>query len=1377
MLRQIQGSPQRMFRLLFHQPSMRFTYILLCILLSCITLLFSREARAEEPQPLMFTSLTTKDGLSSNIIAAIVKDRYGLLWVATEDGLNRYNGSHFTVYHHEESNPSSLGSNEVSSLYEDAAGRLWVGTIEGSLHLYDREKDRFIRVNVGLNVYSICSDGQGLLWVGTHSGVFNVNPQTLKVTRPTIKNYSLVEGKPCRRLFQDRQNRIWIATNDGLIVYQKTTNQFKAYLHDPQDSSSLASRTAMCITQDKQGRIWVGTQNGLNLLLPDESGFKTFRFQKDDPASISNNTIYSMESDEADRLWICTENGLNIRDGKTGNVERYLPNPNVPFSLSNRSVKCLFMDPQGIIWLGTYQGGLNKYDRNLTLFGLQKSRPGDPTSLSAPFVTSFAEHPNGDVWVGTDGGGLHLYHRKTSRFSRVKLYSNEGTELPDLAILCMTLAPRNQLWIGTFQEGLFLLDIVTGACRQFKTGMSQSTVNHNDIFCLKTDRTGKVWIGTNGGGLNCYDPVRREFSYLNPPARPPRIPLNAYIRAIEEDREGNLWIGSFGTGLAVLNPVSQQVIRYDKGNSKLPSNRITSIYADRKGLVWVGTNGEGLTQFNPTTRSFLTYKGLPNGIVNKILGDQEGRIWVSTNKGLSSLEDGGTRFTNYTAHNGLQDDIFAYGAGIQASDHTLFFGGIQGFNFFTTGTIKSSTLSHPMLFTDLKVGNKTITAADSGILAGHISLAKVINLDYKQNFSISYASLNYTNPHQNAYRYRLKGYQEEWYYAGKTTVAHYTNLHPGEYLFEVQNRIHGDVWNPAGASITIIVHPPFYLTFYAYLFYALAIGFTLWYLRRRGIQNIRKKFTEEEQKREEQRIRELDQMKIKFLTNLSHEFRTPISLILAPLEGILAKKHEPSIDGQLQTIERNSKRLLNLVNQLLDFKQIEEQEQTLQVSSRNVIAFVRETFDSFQDLSEKKHIDFGFESYTTELMLSLDFDKIERVLFNLLSNAFKFTPKGGKISLTVFSQADEQNPDQHWLGISVRDTGIGIAPDKHLQIFERFYQEETQRSMVNPGSGIGLSIAQEFVVMHGGKLRVESEPGQGSTFTMSLPLEEAVAPQTAVSQPESTAPSVPELQTCESGGIDNRERVLIVEDNDEFRHYLMDRLRDHYHISEASDGREGWQKTLSTHPTLIISDVAMPHVDGIAFSQKVKSDKRTSHIPVILLTASTGDQQQLRGLLSGANDYLTKPFNFDILNAKVHNLLALNRVSKGYYSKRINLVKPEVEIESGNEKLLKEVAFFIEEHMSTSLLSVENLSKHVGMSRGTLYTKLLELTGKTPVEYIRSVKLEKSATLLEKSDLNISQIAYTVGFPNANYFTKSFKSQFHMLPSEYRNARHVANEV
>ncbi|OZI05478.1 hypothetical protein BWI93_25250 [Siphonobacter sp. BAB-5385] len=1352
--------------------------ILYKILLSTLLILSQFKAFGES-QPLMFTTLTTKDGLSSNTVAAILKDRYGLLWFATEDGLNKYNGSNFTVYRHSDADPTSLGSNDVSALHEDREGRLWVGSIEGSLHLYDRKKDSFIRINVGLNVYSICSDQQGMIWVGTHSGVFNIDPKTLKITTPSVNGYALGDGKPCRRVFEDQQNRIWIATNDGLYVYQKQTNQVKAFFNDPQNPKSLTSSTIMSLAQDKRGNLWVGTQNGLNRLLPDGNGFETFRFKKEDPKSISNNIIYAIAADENHKLWICTEMGLNILDIETGQAERYLPNPNSPYSLANKSVKCLLIDPRGITWLGTYQGGVNKYDKNLTLFGLQRSRPGDNASLSAPFVTSFAEKANGDLFIGTDGGGLNLYNRKTNHFNRINLYSSEGTPLPNLAILCMTQAPRQQVWIGTFQEGLFLLDANTGKSQQFKMGPSPTHLNHNDIFCVKTDRRGKVWIGTNGGGLNCYDPVRKEFTYLNPPSKsnPSLIPLNGYIRAVEEDSHGNLWIGSLGTGVAVYNPLTQKVFRYDKGNSHLPSNRITALHYDRKGNMWVGTNGGGLARFDSASHSFVRYgaeKGLPSSIVNKILEDQEGRIWVTTNKGISSLQQGANRFTNYTSHNGLQDDIFAFGSGIRTSDNTLFFGGIHGFNFLTTGNIKQSALSHPILFTDLKVGNKTITAADSSITSEHISLAKSIHLDYKQNFSISYASLNYTNAHQNIYRYRLKGYQEEWYYAGTTTVAHYTNLNPGEYTFEVQTTIHGNVWNPNGASIQIVVNPPFYLTYYAFAFYILAAGFTIWSLRRRGIRKIKKKFAEEQQQREVQRIRDLDQMKIKFLTNLSHEFRTPISLILAPLEGILAKKHESAIDSQLQTIDRNSKRLLNLVNQLLDFKQIEQQEQTLQVSTRNVVAFAKETCDSFQDLSEKKHIDFVFQSFVPDLDLTLDFDKIERVLYNLLSNAFKFTPKGGKIKLKVFSQVDDRNPDQHWFCIAVSDTGIGISQDKHLHIFERFYQEEA-KGFINQGSGIGLSIAQEFVLMHGGKLSVDSEPGKGSTFIIYLPLAEASQKVFLPEEIVEPKPLPPGKQALGPSGIDTADRILVVEDNEEFRHFLVERLKGQYNVFEAADGREGWQKTLSTHPTLIISDIAMPHVDGIEFSQKVKSDKRTSHIPLILLTASTGDQQQLRGLLSGANDYLTKPFNYEILNAKVNNLLALNRVSKGYYSKRINLVSPEVEVESANEKLLKDIAFFIDEHINSSVLSVENLSKHVGMSRGSLYSKLLELTGKTPVEYIRSVKLEKSATLLEKSDLNISQIAYSVGFPNANYFTKSFKSQFNMLPSEYRNAKNLSN--
>jgi signal transduction histidine kinase/DNA-binding response OmpR family regulator len=560
------------------------------------------------------------------------------------------------------------------------------------------------------------------------------------------------------------------------------------------------------------------------------------------------------------------------------------------------------------------------------------------------------------------------------------------------------------------------------------------------------------------------------------------------------------------------------------------------------------------------------------------------------------------------------------------------------------------------------------------------------------------------------------------------------------------------------------------------------------YIRHRSIQKIKTRFALEQEKllarqlieqerREAERLHELDRLKIKFLTNLSHEFRTPISLILAPADKLLSMQTDLALSGQIQMIKRNAKRLLNLVNQLLDFRKMEAQELKLSLAPGDLITFIKEAADSFQDLSERKKITFQVETEQDSLYASFDHDKVERILFNLLSNAFKFTYEGGliKVHLSLIAATGQNDAPQFCLTVS--DTGIGIPLDKQHKIFERFFQHATTGAILNQGSGIGLSITKEFVELHGGKITIESTPGKGTTFFVYLPviqLDSAEIPE-AVSvsdQPEETiAIDISETEHDEQPGQTLMASILLVEDNDDFRFYLKDNLKAHYQIIEASNGKEGWQKTLSCHPQLIVSDISMPVMDGIELSKKIKSDKRTNHIPVILLTAITGEDEQIKGLKTGANDYLTKPFNFEILHAKIKNLLLLNSTLKNTYSKQIQMTGEDVKIESGDAKLLNDVVRYIEDKLNDPELSVEELSKHVCMSRGSLYHKLLELTGLTPVEYIRSVKLDKAAALLEKSDYNVAQVGYMTGFGTPSYFSRMFKAKFQMLPSEYLNLK------
>ncbi|WP_159475104.1 hybrid sensor histidine kinase/response regulator transcription factor [Dyadobacter sp. 3J3] len=1359
------------------RSKINFIYCLVCSL--SIICAAGYTARAQRPEP-KFTSITSMDGLSSNTVTAILKDSYGLMWFATDDGLNKFDGTDVTVYRHNKKDSTSIKSNDIASLHQDRDGGIWVGTIEGGLHYYDRRKDSFLSIPSSHSVTSISSDAKGKLWVGTTSGLLNVDAKSHRIS--TFASLPNIPEEISKGLILsvaiDSKQRVWVGSKNGLfrIDPSRKDNEYINYLQALPDETG--ARTVKSISEDRDGNLWIGTYSGLLKLNSSGQVLQHIRYESGNKNSLSSNMVFAISLENDHHIWIGTDAGLNILDTRSGNIQRYGPDARTEFSLTNKSVRSILIDSQGICWLGTYKGGVNKYDKNLAIFGLKRSDTNDPFGLSAPFVTSFAESPSGQLFVGTDGGGLNLYDRERNLFKKFLINPQNKNAASGLAILTLEMTSENELWIGTFQDGLFELNPKTGFYKQYIRGKDSSSLSNNEIFCFEKDRSGKLWVGTNGGGVQLFDPKTKRFErYFNPtiPASQRMIPLNGYIRDILQDTEGKIWIASHGTGLALFDPVKQKSILLDKQSSNLPGNIVSSILEDKKGNIWVGTFGEGLALFDPRSKKFICYgekEGLASNVINKILEDDQGRIWVSTNQGISFFDPKNKKFTNYSSYNGIQNKTFVLGAGIRTADNILFFGGIAGFNYIDTRSLPDYKNITPIILKDLRIGNRSITSADSNFIDGDISVAKTINLDYKQNFSLGYAALNYSNPRQMHYRHRLVGMQPEWNETGLNNFASYTNLSPGNYMFEVQASSDGINWSPQTTSINIHVKPPFYLTIYAYIFYLLTPIAIVFAMRRRGIQKLQREFNEQQKQAEAEQAKELDRQKIKFLTNLSHELRTPISLILAPTENLLVKTKATELNSPVLAIKRNAKRLLNLVDQLLDIKNMQQQEVKLNLETKDIILFIKDTCEQFSDLSFRKGIQFKIECAIPLLYMDFDPEKLERILFNLLSNAFKFTPKGGEVKLEI-SQQDSSDA-RSWLNISITDTGVGISEANHEKIFERFFQDDTDISILNQGSGIGLSIVREFVQLHQGKITVKSQPGLGSSFMVQLPVILNSIPVLPVEQSGTNSLQTPSTEQDmavnkkEKSNLEDPSSVLIIEDNEEFRHYLKESLMPFYHIIEANNGKEGWQKTLSHHPELIVSDIAMPEMDGITLSQKIKADKRTKHIPIILLTASNGEQQQLEGLNSGANDYLTKPFNFEILNAKINNLILLNRLLKGVYSRQIKVSDEPLQMESSQEKLLKDMLSYIEDNLHTAQLSVENLSRHVGMSRGTLYSKVLEMSGQTPIEFIRSIKLEKAALLLENSDLSISQISYMTGFTAPNYFAKSFKAKFNMLPTEYK---------
>ncbi|MFC6102088.1 hybrid sensor histidine kinase/response regulator transcription factor [Olivibacter domesticus] len=1344
--------------------------------------------------PTGFKSYSAKDGLSSNTIYGIWKDSFGFLWLATEDGLNRFDGTNFKVYRHNPQQEGSLRANHITTLYEGADGCLWIGTNGGALSFYDRGKDAImnyrgesLRKKFSTAITSIGDDSRGNIWVASYGALYIFDPQTKKLVdnEGYAKLMHTFSGKNALVVFKDKKQQMWIGTDSGLYVYNHKLELLSTFKHSDFDKQSLADDYVTSIVEDGMGNLWVGTMGGLSRLEKGKWKFRNYH-STTAPLKISSDKVYALAPDGVNGLWVGTDEGLDVLDVLSFSVQSFRPDKRSMQSLSSRSIRSIFIDKAGIYWIGTYQGGLNKYDKNLSQFNLKECNIFDPYGLRSSIVTAFAAYGQ-DVFVGTDGGGLHLYDRSSNLLQHIEIPRLKRDCAHDLSILAMEMGHKNRLWLGTYMDGLFSYDPVTKRSKQYVKGKDEDNLNHADIFCLKEDRKGNLWIGTNGGGVNLLHADSghiEKFVHTAIREDDPDQPASNYIRSIEEDRDGRILIGTFGSGISIFHPESKKFSFYNKANSALPSNYVLTIKEDREGNIWVGTAGNGVGYLKRGSRKFITLSendGLINGVVQKILEDNSGKLWFSTNKGLSSYDVNENSFKNYSHHAGLQVGAFVLGSGLCLGDGEIFFGGQKGFNHFNPTQLKINKNVPPVILTDLKIDNQRILPSKEGPISISLLMADEIRLRYKQNFSVSFEALNFTVAEENRYRYKLEGFDKNWIAAGREHSAYYTNLDPGAYTFHVQASNNDGVWNKEGRSIRIVVAPPFWRTIYAYIAYIVVIGGVLLYLRHQGIKKLEAKFALEQERlqakqlleqerKEAEHLHQLDRMKIKFLTNLSHEFRTPISLIMGPVDHLIGQIREPGQSSQLNLIKRNSRRLLNLVNQLLDFRKMEEKELKLQCSSSDFVSFIEEVSDSFNDLASRKKIEYAFYTSLSSTVVQFDHDKIERILFNLLSNAFKFTPEGGAVSLSLEEIEANVGDEFISLHIAVKDSGIGIPKEAQQRVFDSFFQHDAGVDVLNQGTGIGLSIARTFVNMHGGELRVASALGKGSVFSFDVRLKRVVQALEKAADPIGRRINVPSLQKdapIKKEALNSTASVLIVEDDDDFRFYIKDNLKSFYQVLEASDGKEGWQRALFHHPDIIVCDIQMPIMNGLMLVQKLKSDKRTKHIPVILLTASSEENSLLLGLESGATDYMTKPFDFAVLQTKIANLLSLNQAFKDTYSKQISITVPEEEIVSGREKFLQKVVAYIHENMRDNQLSVENLSAHLFISRASLYNRLLEFTGMTPVEFIRVAKLERAVYLLEKSGMNVAEVAYETGFANPNYFTKVFKAKYQLTPSEF----------
>lgn len=1365
-------------------PGMKKVFFYIVFFVASVTLMAQNGT-------LRFKHLDINNGLSSNQVKTIYKDSRGYVWIGTVNGLDRFDGFSIKVFRKIRGDSKSLPDNTVNKIYEDHEGKLWILTNEG-LSIFDPVLEQFsndnpiFHKNIPLpkeDYIDLFPDKEGNFWLlHRQNGLYKYD----------VKKDSILHAACSKELAPYEINGLavgpegnfWII-NRGVSIEIFDPKKFKVvnrYSSVLDQLPKLSSDYQLMV--DKEKKVWI-------YVLNDDKGIYCFDTQKlnithysskSRQYHLSHDNISNIITDQFGNILIGTDHGgLNVIDHKTGKIRIYENEIGDKNSLSQNSITSLMRDDNNIIWIGTYKKGVNYYHPDLFKFTTYTLNPSKKNWLSNEDVNSFAEDAKGNLWIGSNGAGLMYFDREKNTFKTFKHDPSNPNSISSDVIVDLCIDHNGGLWIGTYLGGL---DYYDG--RRFNHYVNNPndlrSLSNNSIWSIFEDSDNNLWIGTLGDGISLFDRATGTFNRFSPHVN---INTSYFIMSIAENTDGNIWF-STNIGIVEYDKKSGRFIQFtsdEDSDNSLSSNTTLDIYCDSRGWVWIATR-EGLNLYNPITEKF-TILGEKDGILDDniltILEANDGNMWLATPRGLTNLiletdSTGQLVFStkNYDDKDGLHGKEFNEHAALKTREGELIFGGADGFSIFDPENLSSTLLNPKVVFSGLKVQNREVAIGEE--LNHRVLLPKSLNNiesisfnHFEKTFSISFAALNYLNPEKTIFHYKLDGFNEDWTATDASgREVTYTNLHPGEYTFRVYASDMENSLKSDEASLSIVVLPPFWRTKWAYSLYLVVTLFLIFYTIQFIVKRERNKFLLHQEKLETAKVHEMDMMKLKFFTNISHEFRTPLTLILSPLERLIKATEDNSNKEQLRLIQRNSKRLLNLVNQLLDFRRLEVQGLTLDVREGELVAFCKEATESFSDLSETRNIKLSFSSNVNELKAAFDYDKIEKIIFNLLSNAFKFTNENGNISVSLLYEDTES--EENFVHIVVKDTGIGIPEEKQEIIFERFVQNIPSGVTVNKGSGIGLSLTREFVQMHNGRIKLESVPGVGSKFTVVLPVK-GQAEQQGYIEEIITKPLKKETLSEENLQVLNPNgepcKLLLVEDNPDIRFYLKDNLKSAYQITEAKDGWKAWNAILEDMPDLVVSDIMMPEMDGIELCKKIKTDKRTSHIPVILLTARTTDQQKYEGLQTGADDYITKPFNFEMLELRIQNLIKQRQKLRNLYNKNFEIKPSEISVTSLDEKFLQKVKDLTEKNMQEPDFSVEKLSLEIGISRAHLYNKLLALTGKTPIEYIRIMRIRRAAQLLEKSQLTVMEVAYKVGFNDPRYFTKHFKNEYKMTPSQY----------
>ena len=1346
---------------------------------------------------LKFRKISREQGLSNSTVECIYQDKEGFMWFGTADGLNKYDVYKTIVYQNNPTDSLSIKDNYINSILEDKNQNLWVSTGTG-LNRFNRDKNNFTRFTsqpdntktISSNsVNCIYEDKQNNIWFGSMEGLNLLEKSGNSFKRfSNLKNGLQANNISC--LFEDSLGNFWLGTyGAGLFQFDRNTAQFKSYpIQQPANMSGSNLITA--ITEDATGNLLIGTNGGGLIALNIENHIsKNYLHNEYNTSGLSSNVVKCLLKDRKNKIWIGTENGgLNKMDAAKDSFTHFENNLDNPTSISQKTCSAIFEDILGNLWVGTHRGGVNLYCPAANKFDTYTQGRG---SLSFKDVKTFFEEGNGNIWIGTDGGGINIWNRKTGIFEQLRHHKENVSSIGSDAILYIMQDKKGNIWVGTWGGGLNLY-LGNGKFKRYlHDPNNSSSISSNNIWHIFEDSQNKLWVSTSYGGLNLFDRQKESFTRINADSTKQTSFFGTNVVSANEDKNGNLWFITSDGGLNRSNKDSKVFEHYfyrEKDLSEGDKGNLNVSFIDHKKRFWIGR--KGLYLFDDNKNTFSLYTDIPilaKEIIEGITEDKKGVLWISTGNGLVSFNPETKAIRQYKTTEGLQGLEFNQNACLKLSSGEMLFGGVNGFNIFNPDNLYTADVAAPVYITDLQIFNTSMEFGQPGSpLIGPIGQAKEIKLGYNQSlFSLEYSALDYISPGETRYAYKLDGFDKNWNYVGTQRKATFTNLDPGTYTFHVRTATQSGIWSDNATSVKIIILPPYWKTWWFRLLAVLlvaAILYTLFFYHRKA----------EIKKLDEIKTKEIQQMQLQFFTNISHEFRTPLSLISGPLEMI--QKEEGILPRHLhyfQMMQRNVNRLMGLISELMDFRKVEAGVLKLQVMQGGLGIFVQEIAGDFSEMALQKNINFTINIPEPLTDVWFDHQIMEKVIINLIHNSFKYTPDGGTITIEALTNLENfvsqyenellvanDHQASRYVYIRIIDTGKGISKESIRYLFERYYRI-TQEHL---GSGVGLAFVKSLTKLHKGTINVYSQLNKGTEIIIALPATkedythdeqwvgklgegsvqlESILYKSEFQQINTFGPTIVAKAPLIT------KHILIVDDNAELRGFIKDSLCNMYTISEAENGSDGLQKAREETPDLIISDVMMPVMDGIEFCRQLKCDIDISHIPFILLTAKNALQAKLDGIGGGADYYFSKPVSIGLLQLTIKNLFDQRQKIKDRYLNDHNVEVRELVHSVKDKEFINSLLELMELQLENTDLNVDFICQQIGMSRTKLYKKIKDLTGQTINEFVRLFRLKKAVEIMTNEDLPVVEVMYRIGIQSHSHFTTSFKKEFGKTPSQF----------